>query len=54
MGVVNEKENKKACQEVQVDKREEDMTHGVETSTINYEDTLLSLWDFAGNHPQII
>ena len=48
MGLSDKKENKNAHKLVQNEKREEEMTHGVEISTLKVNDTLFSLWDFAG------
>ena len=47
-GNKKEKENKNAHKLVQRNKKEEDMTHGVDISRWKVENTLFSLWDFAG------
>ena len=48
MGISNEEENKNAYKLVQKEKKEEEMTHGVEISKWRVGDMLFSLWDFAG------
>ena len=50
MGVSSEEENMNAHKLVQNEKREEDMTHGVEISKWHdkNKNILFSLWDFAG------
>ena len=45
-----EKENENAHKLVQSEKKEEEMTHGVEISTWKVGEMLFSLWDFAGNN----
>ena len=48
MGVSDENENDNAHKLVQNEKKEEDMTHGVEISSWKVKEMLFSLWDFAG------
>ena len=50
MGVSTKEENEYAHKIVQKDKREEDMTHGVEISKWRVNSMLFSLWDFAGKN----
>ena len=48
MGICNKEENENALKLVQNEKREEEMTHGVEISSWIVEKMIFSLWDFAG------
>ena len=48
MGSINETENQMALKKVGKDKREEDMTHGVDIFNLKKDDSVLSIWDFAG------
>ena len=49
MGISDqEEENKNAYKLVQSEKKEEEMTHGVEISSWTVKEMLFSLWDFAG------
>jgi hypothetical protein len=47
MGISDVKENEKAHKQVQTEKLEEEMTHGVEISSWKIDKMLFSLWDFA-------
>ena len=51
MGTKNENENKIATKNVQNEKKEEEMTHGVDIFSWRDEKTniLFSVWDFAGH-----
>lgn len=50
MGSSNEKDNKEAYYKVQHPKKEEEMTHGVDIFKYRNpkNDTIISIWDFAG------
>jgi hypothetical protein len=47
MGISDENKNEKAHKLVQTEKKEEEMTHGVEISSWKVNEMLFSLWDFA-------
>ena len=48
MGLLSSYENKNAHKLVQFEKKEENMTHGVDIYKFKNENVLLSIWDFAG------
>lgn len=48
MGISNNEENRNAHKLVSLEKKEEEMTHGVEVSTWRVKEMMFSLWDFAG------
>ena len=50
MGIINLSENENAYKLVQNEKKEEEITHGVEISTWKVKEMLFSLWDFAGKN----
>ena len=48
MGLISKEENENAYKLVQSDKTEEEMTHGVQISSLKLKGISFSLWDFAG------
>ena len=47
-GSINQTENQIALKKVKNERKEEDMTHGVDIFDLKKDDSVLSIWDFAG------
>ena len=47
-GSINQTENQIALKKVENERKEEDMTHGVDIFDLKKDDSVLSIWDFAG------
>ena len=47
-GSINQTENQIALKIVENERKEEDMTHGVDIFNFKKDDSVLSIWDFAG------
>ena len=47
-GSINQTENQIALKIVENERKEEDMTHGVDIFNLKKDDSVLSIWDFAG------